>query len=127
MKPVEIIMPIILIGLAFLLKLFIDRTVTVPDTISSILDLPADIAFFSLSVIVSFTITKPENIDLGLMYFSSAIVLSLVVIFLWRRSIASFNSGARVMPAIAGSMNYIIAVAMAIYAINLVVGAPNGY
>lgn len=126
MKPIEIIMPIILIGLAFFLKLFIDRTVTVPDTISSILDLPADIAFFSLSVIVSFTITRPENRDSGLIYFSTAIVLSLLVVFLWRRSLSSFNSGARALPAIAGVINYIITVAMAIYAINLVVGTPHG-
>jgi hypothetical protein len=119
MKVTELAMPIILIGFAFLLKLFIDRTVTVPDTISSILDLPADIAFFSLSVIFSFTIAKPENRDNGLIYFAGFIVLSLLVIFLWRRSLSTFSAGKRLIPAVAGLVNYVITLFMAIHAINL--------
>lgn len=120
MKPIEIIMPIILIGFAFLVKLLIDRTVTIPDAISSILDLPADIVFFSLSVIVSFTITKPENRDQGLMYFAGYIALSLLVIFLWRRSLSTFTAGKRLIPTIAGVANYAISLSMALHAIKLV-------
>lgn len=120
MKVIELVMPLILIGLAFFLKLFIDRTVTVPDTISSILDLPADIAFFSLSVIVSFTIAKADNRDSGLMYFAGFIMLSLVVIFLWRRSLSAFSAGKRMIPAITGITNYVITLLMAVYAVNLV-------
>lgn len=126
MKPIEIIMPIILIGFAFLLKLFIDRTVTIPDAISSVLDLPADIAFFSLSVIVSFTIMKPENRDEGLISFAAAIVLSLIVVFLWRRSLSTFNAGSTYIPVLTGILNYCITLTMAMYAIDLVVGTHNG-
>jgi len=120
MKAIELGMPMLLVGFAFFLKLFIDRTVTVPDTISSILDLPADIAFFSLSLIVSFTIAKPENRDFGLMYFIGFIVLSLLVAFLWRRSLSTFSAGKRVTPAITGAINYVITLLMATYAIKLV-------
>lgn len=123
MKAIELVMPLILIGFAFLLKLFIDRTVTVPDTITSILDLPADIAFFSLSIIVSFTIAKPENRDSGLMYFAAFIVLSLLVVFLWRRSLSTFSAGHRLVPAVAGVLNYAITLLMAVYAVNLVTAA----
>lgn len=93
MKPIEIVMPLILMAFAFLLKLMIDRSVTVPDVIASILDLPADIAFFGLSVVVSFAIAKPENRDIGLMLFASFVAITLITIFLWRRSISTFNAG----------------------------------
>ncbi|MCU0093823.1 hypothetical protein N8H72_27890 [Pseudomonas koreensis] len=119
MKFIELAMPVILIGLAFLLKLLIDRTVTIPDTISSILDLPADIAFFSLSVIFSFTIAKPENRDDGLVYFVGFIVISLLVIFLWRRSLSTFSAGRKLIPAFADLVNYTITLFMATHAINL--------
>lgn len=121
MKPIEIIMPIILVGFAFLVKLLIDRTVTIPDVIASTLDLPADIVFFSLSAIVSFTIAKPENRDQGLMCFAGYFALSLLVIFLWRRSLSTFTAGKRLFPAIAGVANYAISLSMALYAVKLVV------
>lgn len=126
MKLIEIVMPLILISLAFSFKLFIDRTVTTPNAIEAILDLPADIAFFSLSILVSFTITQEDHRDQGFMLFAAFVVLSAVVIFLWRRSLSEFAAGKRLVPAVAGVVNYIITFSMAIYAIGLVTGGING-
>lgn len=122
MKTIELLMPLVLMALAFFLKLFIDRTITIPDTVSAILDLPADIAFFSLSVIVSFTIAKPDNRDDGMLLFTGFICMSLIVIFLWRRSLSSFASGNRLGPLFAGLLNYAITMTMATHAIKLVSG-----
>jgi hypothetical protein len=126
MKAIELIMPLILIVLAFLLKLFIDRTVTAPDALAALLDLPADIAFFSISLIVSFTIAAPSNRDVGMLWFAAYIVMSAFVIFLWRRSLSTFNAGRKFVPAVAGIVNYVITVSMAMHALNLVTGGSNG-
>lgn len=115
-------MPLILLAFAFILKLIIDRQCTLPDAIAAILDLPTDIAFFSLSVIVGVVIVEPGNKANGIMWFAIFIVLTVITVLLWRRSVRAFNAGHRLISIMATFFNYAITLGMAVYAINLAIG-----
>lgn len=82
----EIILPSILLIIAFSLKLFIDRTVDIPQTLKAICELPVDIMFLAMSFGVGYTISK-NNSSEGLIFLFWSLLLSILVIVLWRKSL----------------------------------------
>ena len=95
MNQLEIILPIALLALEFVLKLFIDRSATLPVLIRSVLELPVDISFLATSLIVAFTILSPSNSEEGLVRFVIYLIGTVLVIFGWRRSVAFFEQDHR--------------------------------
>ena len=90
MEHLDIILPILLLGIAFLLKLVVDRNIDVPTAINAICELPVDILFLALSFSIAFTIAEPINNSKGLFYCFVGLAISIAVVFIWRRTLKYF-------------------------------------
>ena len=126
MIPLEIIMPIIVLGLAFLLKLLIDRSASIPDAISSTLELPVDITFLAMSLIVGFTIAPLGQAKEGMAWFALYVFGAILIVFIWRRSIKSFESNSHKTAFFLGVVNYLISITAIVHSIKLVTGGTSG-
>lgn len=93
MNYLEIILPLTLLILSFVYKLFIDQSIDIPIAIKSLCELPVDMIFLSISFLLAFTISDNENRDEGLVYWVIFIIIASVVVFLWRRSVKSYDNG----------------------------------
>jgi drug/metabolite transporter (DMT)-like permease len=91
MEHLEIILPITLLVLAFGLKLAIDRNVEVPTLIQALCELPVDMIFLSISFLIAFTISKPADPSEGLFFTIAFIVVAVLVVILWRKSLKLFD------------------------------------
>ncbi len=117
----EIILPGILLVLAFFLKLSIDREVDIPSSIYAMLELPVDVAFLATSFIAAFTIsaTQPDS-EKGFVYFICYVLLAGLAIFLWRKSSRQFDAGNHGSAIGISVINYLICSACLVRAIQLV-------
>nr|VFK31636.1 MAG: hypothetical protein BECKMB1821I_GA0114274_102537 [Candidatus Kentron sp. MB]VFK75861.1 MAG: hypothetical protein BECKMB1821H_GA0114242_10341 [Candidatus Kentron sp. MB] len=71
MSYLEVIMSGILLAMTYLLKLFLDRSPSLPDAIVAILELPVDVVFFATSLIVGFSISNSDKSEEGIIWFGS--------------------------------------------------------
>lgn len=121
-KNLNVFLPIALIVIAFLLKLFMDRSVNAPLAVKSLYELPVDILFLALSFIVAFTITASKNINDGLAHFFVFFIVILFSVVGWRRSIKLFESGWKKISASIFVINFAAASYCLILSIKLIVG-----
>lgn len=91
MEHLEIILPITLFFLAFVLKLSIDRSIEVPNIIQAICELPVDMIFLSISFLIAYTISKPTDPSEGLFFTIAFIVIAVLTVILWRKSLKLFE------------------------------------
>lgn len=88
----EIVLPIAVLLLSFLLKLFIDRTVEIPLFIRSIYELPVDIMFLTISFLVAYTISATEvQKNSGLFFCFIFLIVSIANVIIWRRAVKLFE------------------------------------
>lgn len=88
----DIALPISLVTMAFLLKLFMDRSATVPLVIRSLYEVPVDVVFLALSFTTAFTIADASHVGTGMCHLFVFLIAALLVVVLWRRAIALFES-----------------------------------
>lgn len=119
MSNLDIIMPSLVVAFAFIIKMFVDRTTTLPQAIEGLLELPADIAFFSISLVVGFIISKQSNFSIGIFWFVLYIVFSIVIVVLWRRSINQFDKKNHKTFILLALINYLLASSMAVNIIRI--------
>ncbi|STD59666.1 hypothetical protein [Empedobacter falsenii] len=91
MEHLEIILPITLLFLAFILKLSIDRSIKAPNIIQAICELPVDMIFLSISFLIAFTISKPNDPSEGLFFTIAFICIAVLTVILWRKSLILFE------------------------------------
>ncbi len=117
----EVILPGVLLLLAFFLKLSIDREVDIPNTIYAFLELPVDVSFLATSFIAAFTITAthPDS-EKGFIYFTCYLLFAGLVIFLWRKSCRLFEAEKYKTTIAISLVNYTICSACLIRAIQLI-------
>lgn len=122
----KIIMPIIMLGLTFFLKLWVVNIPKAPDYMKAIIELPVSISLLSVAMFISYTITLgsdgKQHSD-GMVYFVLSLTLTLIVIAIWRGCCALFNRECWCRMVICTSINYAMAVACAIFSIMMVAGA----
>ncbi|QCX38988.1 hypothetical protein FF125_11275 [Aureibaculum algae] len=87
MAHLNIILPITLLLIGFLLKLFIGRNIETPSLIEALCELPVDIIFLALSFSIAFTLSKTENQANGLFFCFAGIAVAILVVALWRITI----------------------------------------
>jgi len=117
---IEIALPGVLLFVKFLLKLFVDRSATLPDFISATLALPVDIVFLSASLLAGYIITSsPGSIKVGLILFLCCIGLSLLIVFIWRRSDQLFTTDRYKTAAACCILNFSAACATLIFSLSL--------
>ena len=117
---IEIALPGTLLLTKFLLKLFVDRSATLPDIVSAILALPVDIVFLAASLLAAYAITTAAGSKTGLILFTVCICLSLVVVVLWRRSEDQFTRDHRWRTALLGFTNIAMSFSALVYSLNLI-------
>lgn len=122
---IEIALPGVLLLSKFLLKLFIDRSASLPDFISAILALPVDIVFLTASLLAGHVISSTSNIKEGLVLFNGCLCLSLVIVFLWRRSDLHFTKDKYLAAATLGLLNITTATAALVYSLSLLTAGGN--
>ncbi len=106
----NIILPIAILILAFLLKLFIDRNVEIPLIIRSIYELPVDIIFLSISFIAAFTISTGIEKNEGLFYCFVYLIVAIINVIIWRRTIKLFERGKTFWSIILTLVNFFITI-----------------
>ncbi|HDR8261110.1 TPA: hypothetical protein QC128_004435 [Bacillus cereus] len=123
----EYILPIVLLGLSFALKLLINREVNKPTLLSAIAELPVDVMFVSVAFTISYqvqhsnqVITTVKNgtkevldkMDLngGYQLYTIYMLLTILVIVLWRKSIKSLDNSKWVSFFIYITINCIICI-----------------
>lgn len=119
----NIFLPIALIIIAFILKLFMDRSVDAPLAVKSLYELPVDILFLSLSFIVAFIIFSPTNINNGLTHLFAFFIVILISVVGWRRSIKLFEKNRKKFSAILFVINFAASSYCLSVAIKLIIGA----
>lgn len=117
---VEIVLPGLLLGLAFILKLAVDREVDIPSSIYAAMELPVDIFFLATSFIVAFTIANPDKSGEGFSYFALYILLIVIAIFCWRKSCKLFENNKHKSTVALTIVNYGICLFSLIKSIQLV-------
>jgi hypothetical protein len=65
MTSLQYILPIILLLLAFLLKLLIDQTANLPLFVRAIAELPVDVAFLAISFVAAYAIRHQIELTWG--------------------------------------------------------------
>ncbi|MFN6792713.1 hypothetical protein [Bacillus sp. TD11] len=123
----EFILPLVLLGLSFSLKLYINREVNNPTLLSAIAELPVDVMFVSVAFTISYQVqlsnyviktinsgTKEilSKMDLynGYVLFATYILLTVLVIALWRISIKSLDNTKWISFCICVGINCIICI-----------------
>ncbi len=87
----NIILPIALVFMAFMLKLFMDQSATIPLVIRSLYELPVNIVFLALSFTTAFTISAIQNTNLGMLHLYIFLIIALINVICWRRSVILFE------------------------------------
>lgn len=82
----SIILPVALLVLSFLVKMSIEREVDLPKALQSFIELPTDIMFLSSSLVIAYILVNASDVGNGLLWFVGCVVLSIVVVLLWRKA-----------------------------------------
>ena len=106
----NILLPVILLGLQFSFKYFIDRRATAFNFVISILELPLSISFLALSFFSALIIAAKGQILEGLIFLLITIIFSVVCVFLWRRSVENFEKENFKKAFILGTLNIILSI-----------------
>ena len=118
---VEYGLPIALLVLVFLLRLFVDRRVSVPDLIISLLEFPTNIVFLGLSFVLAFTISSKEDLAMAVLTLVIYVVVALLVVFLGRRAVRYFEVNRPFLMGLLGFISYIMCVPALFYSIRILV------
>ena len=82
MEHLDIILPIVLVVIAFLLKLVVDRNVDVPSTIQAFIELPIDLMFLAMTFAVAATLSNEQIQNKGLLCSFIGIVIAIIVVLI---------------------------------------------
>lgn len=114
-------LPVALLILIFLCKLLIDRRISLADFIVSVLEFPQSIAILGVSLIIAFTVLSTENVHKGLVLFVVYLILTIIIVFLWRRAEKNFYGNRVIRTLFLGCLSYSLCVPALLYSINIIV------
>jgi hypothetical protein len=120
MSPLEITLPIVILVLCFLMKLFVDRSPDIPSTIETTYELPIDIIFLALTFAAAFTITHIQQSGRGLFHFAVYVVLAVLIVVMARRSNNLFVANKKTHSAAVFVLNAVVAVLTLVVSMELV-------
>jgi len=118
---VEIALPGILLLAKFALKLFVDRSATLPDIVAALLSLPVDIVFLAASLLAGYAITVHDNPKAALFWFVLCLVIAIFNVVFWRRSDDYFARDQYFVTVSFASLNYCLSVGALVFALDLLV------
>lgn len=122
MEYIQYILPVVLLLMAFLLKLLIDQTATLPLFLRAIVEFPVDVAFLATSFTAAFTLSRTAEQNAGLLYFCAFLIGTILIVFCWRRAIRLFEAGRYWSMFFLSSFNYGVAITGLVLAIGMLCG-----
>ena len=122
MRPLELILPVLILALAFLMKLFVDRAPNLPKAIETTIELPIDIVFLALAFASACVITKPKDPGPGFSHFVVYVIIALVSVALARRSRNCFDQENRWLSGILSLANFAVTIIALATSMKLVTG-----
>lgn len=125
MTLLEVTLPGLILFLAFVLKLVVDRTAGIPELIAAILELPVDVAFLATTLIAAFTLATKSPAENGLIDFVFYIVGSILVVVLWRRSARCFLAEQHLLTAGLSVPSYALSAYGLVHAVGLISGVAK--
>jgi hypothetical protein len=120
MSNLEIILPAIILFIALMMKLFVDRIPDLPLAIVTAYEFPADMVFLALTFAAAFSISRPDEAGRGLVHFASYVCVAIISVALSRRSTRLFYKEARKTSVAVFLANFSIAISTLIISVNLV-------
>jgi len=117
---IDIILPSILLLIAFLLKLSIDRSVDKHNILQAIFELPVDIMFLSLSFGVGYTISNSNHFNEGITFLFGGLCISILVVLLWRKCVSLFSIRNNYWLVAVLFSNIILSGTTIVYSVNMV-------
>lgn len=120
----SIVLPGTLLLLQWLLKLSVDNSISRVGFTESVLLLPIDIAFLSLSFIAAFTLLAAERsltemVQVGLISIVVCVILGIITIITSKRSWRFFELDKNIPTIVSCLVSYIIALFMIVYSVSL--------
>jgi hypothetical protein len=115
--PFKFLLPLILLGIQFSLKLFIDRRATAFNFTTSILEVPINIFFISLALLSALIISGSGDIQKAFILSLLLLPALIISIFLWRRSVEHFENKRFFLSSVLGILNYVLALPTIVYVI----------
>jgi hypothetical protein len=116
----EIGIAAIILGIQFIMKLFVGRSPSIPEAIEAVYDLPVDIAFLAASFAAAYCIKSPNGASVGLIHLLVYLLVAVIVVFLSRKSTESFYKPEYTLSAALAVMNYSIAASTLVLGMDLV-------
>ena len=108
--PFKYLLPIILLGIQFSLKFFVDRKATAYNFAIAMLEIPISIFFITLSLIGGFIVAGNKGLEKGFLLFIIIIPLLIFGIFFWRRSVEHFEKKNFGYAICLGFLNYTLSI-----------------
>lgn len=78
--------PTLLLILSFGVKLTIERSLDTPKAVQGFIELPADMMFLATGLLTAYMIGNPEKSKETLVLFLGSVVLTIFVVFIWRKT-----------------------------------------
>jgi hypothetical protein len=113
------LLPVAIILLKFVFKLFIDRQVDWPEIIMGLLAVPFDIAFLVSTFLTALIVLDTGHIDEGLGFLVISFVIAVFAVVLWRRSERSFERDKLGLTWALASSNFLVTGTAAYFAIRM--------
>lgn len=121
MEHLDIILPIVLVVIAFLLKLVVDRNVDVPSTIQAFIELPIDLMFLAMTFAVAATLSNEQIQNKGLLCSFIGIVIAIIVVLITKKCLKCFLSKKTIWWIALFLINILISSYGVVYSVGLLV------
>jgi len=116
----QVVLPLCILALSFILKLVVDRTAKVPDLINALFELPVDIALLATTLIAATAMAKTSHASDGLIDFGFYIVGTIVTVVTWRRSVFFFEKDKSGLAIFVSAVGYLLCLYGLYHAIEIV-------
>lgn len=122
MTLLEVALPGSILGLAFVIKLVVDRTANIPDLFQALFELPVDIVFLAASLVAGYILSNKAHAPEAMLAFIGLLVAAIFVVVLWRRSQSLFIANALITSVLCSILSYAISVSVLVAVVSLIAG-----
>ena len=85
MEYLNVILPLILVLMAFILNLVVDKVVDLPSSIQAIIELPIDLIFLAITFYVATILSNSSIQNEGLLYSFIGLFISIIVVLISKK------------------------------------------
>lgn len=107
-----------LLGIKFLLKLFVGQSPTRVNLIEAIIALPVDVVFLAASLLAGFVLAVPQHARESLTLFAALIAMGILAVYLSRQSNALFTRDKLLASTALAILNFIASASCLVIAVG---------